>query len=111
MELNKAAKIIGEKYAIRGGPRAYEIQTGLWDSGFEGVSIFLSDENGYAELNDVAEIANGIGDGLSETELETLAKKYGFSLTDWHIEKPFEGIEDVDAFVSLVEELLKRGRQ
>ena len=32
--LSEAAKIIGEKYALCGGPGAYEIPTGLWDRGF-----------------------------------------------------------------------------
>lgn len=108
--LSEAAKIIGEKYALHGGSGAYEIPTGLWDRGFESVSIFIGEENGYAELNDIAEIANGIGDFLTETELKNLAEKYGFSLRNWHIVKPFEGIEDVDAFVSLAEELLEKGR-
>lgn len=111
MTLDEAAEIIGKKYVLYGGPNAYEIPTGLWDRGFESVSVFISEENGYAELDDVAEIANGIGDELTESELETLAKKYGFALKNWHIVKSFEGIEDMDAFVSLAEELLKRGRQ
>ena len=108
MTLSEAAKIIGKKYILHGGPGAYEIPTGLWDRGFESVSIFISEENGYAELNDVAEIANGIGDFLTETELRDLAEKYGFSLKNRHIVKPFEGIADVDAFVSLAGELLAR---
>lgn len=63
------------------------------------MSIFIGEENGYAELNDIAEIANGIGDFLTEAELK-----------NWHIVKPFEGIEDVDAFVALASELLEKGR-
>jgi len=44
--LGEAAKIIGEKYALHGGSGAYEIPTGLWDRGFESVSIFIGEENG-----------------------------------------------------------------
>ena len=74
------------------------------------MSIFIGEENGYAELNDIAEVANGIGDFLTETELKNLVEKYGFTLKNRHIVKPFEGIEDVDAFVALASELLEKER-
>lgn len=102
MDILTAAKNIEQDYIIDGNGVFYEISTGLYDRGFEGISIFLTEYKGNAFLSDGADIANGVGDYLEETELNDIARRFGFELNDWHIQKKYESNDDIYRFIELV---------
>lgn len=87
MDIVTAVKAISESFEVAGKSKIFEVKTGLFDRGFEGVSLILYEENGEAYINDGAEVANGIGCDLNESELKTITKAFGFYLEDWHIVK------------------------
>ena len=101
MDIVTAVKEISESFEIADKSKIFEVKTGLFDRGFEGVSLILYEENGEAYINDGAEVANGIGYDLNESELKTIAKAFGFYLEDWHIAKKFESVCDIESFIDL----------
>lgn len=101
MKIEAALTAIKEKFEISGKSKIFEVKTGLFDRGFEDVSLILYEENGEAYINDGAEVANGIGCDLNESELKTIAKAFGFYLEDWHIVKKIESVRDIESFIAL----------
>ena len=101
MKIEAALTAIKEKFEIAGKSKIFEVKTGLFDRGFEGVSLILYEENGEAYINDGAQVANGIGCDLNESELKTIAKAFGFYLEDWHIVKKIESVHDIESFIAL----------
>lgn len=104
MDILTAAEQLKTKYELTGSS-TYEIVTGVVDKGLEGIPLVLFEENGEAMLTDCAEVANGVGENLSEEELKDLARLFGFEVNDWHIEKKYESVNDVENFCSLVESI------
>ena len=101
MDIATAVNAISESFEIAGKSKIFEVKTGLFDRGFEGVSLILYEENGEAYINDGAEVANGIGCNLNESELKTIAKAFGFYLEDWHIVKKIKSVRDIESFIAL----------
>lgn len=102
MNVQQAAAQLKEYYELTGSS-SYEIVTGVVDKGLEGIPLVLFEKNGVATLTDCAEVANGVGENLTEEELESVSHLFGFSVNDWHIEKTYEGVDDVKKFCELVE--------
>lgn len=103
MNVLRAVKQIESKYSVqRIADDFYEIPTGYFTRGCEGISLYLIDKQGTLYLNDCADTANGIGEKLTENQLRELAAEHGFSLDDWHVVKEFESVADVDDFVRMI---------
>ncbi len=101
MDIVTAVKALKEKFSVLGKSQVFEVKTNYYDKSGESVSLILYEENGEAYLNDGAEVANGVGYDLNESELKTIAKAFGFYLDDWHITKKFESVQDVKSFIDL----------
>ncbi len=102
MDIATAAAEIATKYPIRGSGRIYEVPTGVYDRGWDGISLLLIDVGGTAVLTDCADVANGVGDRLTEEQIISLAERFGFHVTDWHIEKTYTGPGDIGDFIRLL---------
>jgi len=65
--------------------------------------IALVDMGDFLVLTDIAETAN-ILDHIPEEKWVELCKKYNLKFNDWHIETRFNSIDDLDRFISLLDE-------
>lgn len=101
MKLIEAVKLIGKEYNITDEGPCYLVHSGLFDRGFEELVIYVVPVNGTAFLTDGADVANGIGDKLSEKELYKIVKMFKFELNDWHIEKIYNNNDDIYRFFEL----------
>ena len=103
MNVLTAVKQIESKYPVqRIADDFYEIPTGYFTRGGEGISLYLIDMQGKLYLSDCADTANGIGEKLTENQLCELAAEHGFSLDDWHVVKEYESVADVYDFVKMI---------
>lgn len=101
MKLIEAVTLIGKEYNITDEGPCYLVHSGLFDKGLEELVIYVVPVNGSAFLTDGADVANGIGDKLSEEELHKIAKMFEFELHDWHIEKRYNNNDDIYRFFEL----------
>lgn len=104
MDLKQATEIINQKYKTyqRATDVVEIVVNKLLDlNNFYYIALVQMD--GFLVLTDIAESAN-ILDHISEKQWIELCEKYNLKFNDWHIETRFNGLDDLERFISLLDE-------
>lgn len=104
MEFKDAINQIGELYEYsKMGDDAIEIYTKFLLTPFNFYLICLVNNNGKFYLTDMAETANTIE--KDELYFRLKCHKYNIEFINWHIEKEYKSIEDLNTFIKLLDEI------
>lgn len=101
MKLSEAVKLIEQEYVITDEGTCYIVHTDMFDKALEEIVIYVMSIDGEAFITDGADVANTIGDKLTEEKLYEIAKMFEFKLNDWHIEKYYKSNDDIYRFFEL----------
>ena len=103
MTYEQALAMIATEFELLGHAPHYRlIRTGLAYDGCNGFCVAIYNDNGELILTDLGETKE-VFDEISKEEWEMLCEAHGFRFRHWHIESPFEKMDDLYAFIQFLD--------
>ena len=105
MTFEEAIKITEEEFElVARTERTRTVKTGLTYNGANGFCVMLYDKGDHTIITDSGETKE-VFDEVTDEEWEALCRENGFEFNHWHIETPFNSIEDLHRFISFLDEV------
>ena len=99
MTYEQALELIATEYELMGhAPHYRRIRTGLTYDGCTGFCVAIYNDNGEVILTDMGETKE-VFDEVTEEEWTMLCEAHGLRFRHWHIELPFEKLDDLYDFI------------
>ena len=103
MTFEEAIKLAETEFELKPNtPNTRIVKTGLTYNGANGFCVMLYDKGDHTIITDIGETKEVL-DEVAYEEWEALCLENGFEFNHWHIEKPFNSIEDLHSFISFLD--------